>query len=82
MRAPSCGAGLARSARAEQDRHAFGAQGFDTAAETELAGQGGVDERQDHDGTPRPGGIGKDARGMCAHLGSAQGQVRGTAACR
>ena len=44
--------------------HAFGAQGFDAAAERGAAGQGGVDERE-HDGRDaQAGGLGEDAEGV------------------
>jgi hypothetical protein len=49
------------AAGAEEDRHAFGAQELDAAAERGAAGQGGVDEGQ-HDGRDaEAGGLGEDA---------------------
>jgi hypothetical protein len=52
------------AAGAEQDLHAFGAQGFDAAPERGAAGQGGVDEWQDHDPDAQAGGFGEDAQGV------------------
>jgi hypothetical protein len=51
------------AAGAEEDLHAFGAQGVDAAAERRAAGQGGIDERQDHDRGAQAGGFDEDARG-------------------
>ena len=57
------GAGRVRleAARAEEDPHAFGAQEFDAAAERGTAGQGGVDEGQDHNRHAEVGGLGEYA---------------------
>ena len=52
------------AARAEEDLHAFGAQGFDTAAERGAAGQGGVDERQDDGRDGEADGFGEDTQGV------------------
>jgi len=59
----AAGAGRVRleAAGAEEDLDAFGAQGVDAAAERGAAGQGGVDEGQDHDGHAEAGGLGEDA---------------------
>jgi hypothetical protein len=52
------------AAGTEQDRHAFGAQGFDAAAERGAAGRGGVDEGE-HDGRDaEAAGLGEDAQGV------------------
>jgi hypothetical protein len=52
------------AAGAEEDLHAFGAQGFHAAAERGATGQSGVDERQDHDGVAEAGGLGEGAQGV------------------
>ena len=52
------------AAGAEQDADAFGAEGFDAAAEGRAAGQRGVDEGQDHDRHVEAGGLGEDAEGV------------------
>jgi hypothetical protein len=52
------------AAGAEEDRHAFGAQGLDAAAERGAAGQGGIDEGE-HDGRHgEAGGLGEDAQSV------------------
>ena len=52
------------AAGAEQDADAFGAEGFDAAAEGRAAGQRGVDEGQDHDRDVEAGGLGEHAEGV------------------
>ena len=52
------------AAGTKEDLHAFGAQGFDAAAERGAAGQGGVDEGE-HDGRDaEAGGFSEDAEGV------------------